>query len=129
MLPRGYNRPTKRKLIPHLFSNILQVVAAADRPLTQPEIVEAVAERLDRCDEELKRQITVGLNDALIYGYLRIKNHRYSVVPDRLDPSERPATTSPVPAKTFGPGTGTRARSGCSALSPIAWIPSSLLVV
>ncbi|XP_017157164.1 uncharacterized protein LOC108165601 [Drosophila miranda] len=85
MQSRGYNRPPKRKQIPHLFSNILQVVAEADRPLTQPEIVEALVERLDRSDEELKRQITVSLHDALINGYLRVKNYRYSSVSDRLD--------------------------------------------
>ncbi|XP_015042356.1 uncharacterized protein [Drosophila pseudoobscura] len=84
MQSRGYNRPPKRKQIPHLFSNILQVVAEADRPLTQPEIVEALVERLDRSDEELKRQITVSLHDALINGYLRVKNYRYSSVSDRL---------------------------------------------
>ncbi|BFG00351.1 uncharacterized protein DMAD_00375 [Drosophila madeirensis] len=106
MLTRGYNRPPKHKLIPQLFSNILRVIADADRPLTQQEIVEGVAERLERCDEELKRQITVGLNDALIYGYLRVKNHRYSVVTDRQDPSERRAMSSSAPQpKTSRPGT------------------------
>lgn len=64
------------------------MVAESDRPLTQHEIVEAVSERLDRSDEELKRQVTVNLHDALIYGYLRVKNYRYSIVPSRLDPNE-----------------------------------------
>ncbi|SPP89159.1 uncharacterized protein LOC117590692 [Drosophila guanche] len=116
MLTRGYNRPPKRKLIPQLFSNILRVIADADRPLTQQEIVEGVAERLDRCDEELKRQITVALNDALIYGYLRIKDHCYSVVTDCLDPSERRAMSSSAPQqKTSRDGTsGTRVQRSVS---------------
>ncbi|XP_017133319.1 uncharacterized protein LOC108149916 isoform X2 [Drosophila elegans] len=58
MLHSSYNRAPRRKLIPNLFSNILQVIAEADHPLTEPEIVEAVSDRLDRSDEELKRQIT-----------------------------------------------------------------------
>ncbi|XP_039498339.1 uncharacterized protein LOC120455902 isoform X2 [Drosophila santomea] len=58
MLHSSYNRAPRRKLIPNLFSNILQVIADADHPLTEPEIMEAVADRLDRSDEELKRQIT-----------------------------------------------------------------------
>ncbi|XP_016946166.1 uncharacterized protein LOC108021883 [Drosophila biarmipes] len=88
MLHSSYNRAPRRKLIPNLFSNILQVIADADHPLTEPEIIEAVADRLDRSDEELKRQITVSLHDALIYGYLRVKNYRYSIVPSRLDPDD-----------------------------------------
>ncbi|KAI8036182.1 uncharacterized protein LOC128260366 [Drosophila gunungcola] len=88
MLHSSYNRAPRRKLIPNLFSNILQVIADADHPLTEPEIVEAVSDRLDRSDEELKRQITVSLHDALIYGYLRVKNYRYSIVPSRLDPDD-----------------------------------------
>ncbi|XP_017133318.1 uncharacterized protein LOC108149916 isoform X1 [Drosophila elegans] len=90
MLHSSYNRAPRRKLIPNLFSNILQVIAEADHPLTEPEIVEAVSDRLDRSDEELKRQITVSLHDALIYGYLRVKNYRYSIVPSRLDPDDHP---------------------------------------
>ncbi|KAH8368094.1 hypothetical protein KR084_006914 [Drosophila pseudotakahashii] len=90
MLHSSYNRAPRRKLIPNLFSNILQVIADADHPLTEPEIIEAVADRLDRSDEELKRQITVSLHDALIYGYLRVKNYRYSIVPSRLDPDDHP---------------------------------------
>lgn len=79
------NQAPRRKLIPNLFTNILRVIANSDRPLTQHEIVEAVSERLERSDEELKRQITVNLHDALIYGYLRVKNYRYSIAPSRLD--------------------------------------------
>ncbi|XP_016980098.1 uncharacterized protein LOC108045324 [Drosophila rhopaloa] len=90
MLHSSYNRAPRRKLIPNLFSNILQVIADADHPLTEPEIMEAVSDRLDRSDEELKRQITVSLQDALIYGYLRVKNYRYSIVPSRLDPDDHP---------------------------------------
>ncbi|XP_030245178.1 uncharacterized protein LOC115564707 [Drosophila navojoa] len=88
MRPNGPNQAPRRKLIPNLFSSILRVVAESDRPLTQHEIVEAVSERLERSDEELKRQVTVNLHDALIYGYLRVKNYRYSIVPSRLDPNE-----------------------------------------
>ncbi|EDW06044.1 uncharacterized protein LOC6585574 [Drosophila mojavensis] len=88
MRPNGPNQAPRRKLIPNLFSSILRVVAESDRPLTQHEIVEAVSERLDRSDEELKRQVTVNLHDALIYGYLRVKNYRYSIVPSRVDPNE-----------------------------------------
>ncbi|XP_017064556.1 uncharacterized protein LOC108103538 [Drosophila eugracilis] len=90
MLHSSYNRAPRRQLIPNLFSNILQVIADADHPLTEHEIMEAVADRLDRNDEELKRQIIVSLNDALIYGYLRVKNYRYSIVPSRLDPNDYP---------------------------------------
>lgn len=79
------NQAPRRKLIPNLFTNILKVIASSDRPLTQHEIVEAVAERLERSDEELKRQITVNLHDALIYGYLKVKNYRYSIAPSVLD--------------------------------------------
>lgn len=79
------NQAPRRKLIPNLFTNILKVIASSDRPLTQHEIVEAVAERLERSDEELKRQITVNLHDALIYGYLKVKNYRYSIAPSALD--------------------------------------------
>ncbi|XP_017045903.1 uncharacterized protein LOC108091291 [Drosophila ficusphila] len=88
MLHSSYNRAPRRKLIPNLFSSILQVIADADHPLTEPEIMEALADRLDRSDEELKRQIIVSLHDALIYGYLRVKNYRYSIVPSRLDPDD-----------------------------------------
>lgn len=79
------NQAPRRKLIPNLFTNILRVIANSDRPLTQHEIVEAVSEHLERSDEELKRQITVNLHDALIYGYLKVKNYRYSIAPSRLD--------------------------------------------
>ncbi|XP_034487987.1 uncharacterized protein LOC117792106 [Drosophila innubila] len=82
------NQAPRRKLIPNLFSSILNVIAESDRPLTQHEIVEAVSERLERSDEELKRQITVNLHDAIIYGYLKVRNYRYSIVPSRLDPNE-----------------------------------------
>ncbi|EDW86335.1 uncharacterized protein Dwil_GK17533 [Drosophila willistoni] len=95
MIHRGFNSAPRRQLIPNLFSNILKVIAEADHPLTHHEIVEAVSERMDRCDEELKRQITVSLQDALIYGYLRVKNFRYSIVQNRLDPNE------PRDMKTF----------------------------
>ncbi|KAH8396266.1 hypothetical protein KR222_007023, partial [Zaprionus bogoriensis] len=79
------NQAPRRKLIPNLFTNILKVIAESDRPLTQHEIVEAVSERLERSDEELKRQITVNLHDALIYGYLRVKNYRYSIVSNQME--------------------------------------------
>ncbi|KAH8420228.1 hypothetical protein KR009_007693, partial [Drosophila setifemur] len=82
----SYNRAPKRQLIPHLFSNILQVISDSDHPLTEHEILMAVSELMERNDEELKRQITVSLHDALIYGYLRVKNCRYSIVTNRLDP-------------------------------------------
>ncbi|XP_030381867.1 uncharacterized protein LOC115629531 [Scaptodrosophila lebanonensis] len=88
MLRGSQNRAPRRKLIPNLFSNILKVIAESDRPLTQHEIVEAVSQRMERSDEELKRQITVNLHDALITGYLRVKNFRYSIVPNGLDPNE-----------------------------------------
>ncbi|KAH8338089.1 hypothetical protein KR059_005641, partial [Drosophila kikkawai] len=81
----SYNRAPRRKLIPNLFSSILQVIADSDHPLTEPEIVVAISKRMNRNDEELKRQITVGLQDALITGYLRMKNLRYSVVTNRLE--------------------------------------------
>ncbi|XP_043660226.1 uncharacterized protein LOC122624632 [Drosophila teissieri] len=103
MLHSSYNRAPRRKLIPNLFSNILQVIADADHPLTEPEIMEAVADRLDRSDEELKRQITVSLHDALIYGYLRVKNYRYSIVPSRLDPDEHPDHNEPSSSITAAP--------------------------
>ncbi|XP_068154782.1 uncharacterized protein [Drosophila tropicalis] len=95
MIHRGFNSAPRRQLIPNLFSNVLKVIAEADHPLTHHEIVEAVSERMDRSDEELKRQITVSLQDALIYGYLRVKNFRYSIVQNRLDPNE------PRDIKTF----------------------------
>ncbi|KAM8719574.1 hypothetical protein ACLKA7_005760 [Drosophila subpalustris] len=82
------NQAPRRKLIPNLFSSILNVIAESDRPLTQHEIVEAVSERLERSDEELKRQITVNLHDAIIYGYLKVRNYRYSLVPGSVDPNE-----------------------------------------
>ncbi|KAH8376303.1 hypothetical protein KR200_001377, partial [Drosophila serrata] len=81
----SYNRAPRRKLIPNLFSSILQVIADSEHPLTEPEIVAAISRRMNRNDEELKRQITVGLQDALITGYLRIKNLRYSVISNRLE--------------------------------------------
>ncbi|XP_017110122.2 uncharacterized protein [Drosophila bipectinata] len=87
MLHSSYNRAPRRKLIPNLFSIILQVVADSTRPLTEHEIAEAVSKKMERCDEELKRQITVSLHDALIYGYLRVKNFRYSIVSSRLEPN------------------------------------------
>ncbi|XP_034111167.1 uncharacterized protein LOC132796258 [Drosophila nasuta] len=83
------NQAPRRKLIPHLFTNILNVIAESDRPLTQHEIVEAVSERLERSDEELKRQITVNLHDAIIYGYLKVRNYRYSIVPSHSEPNEQ----------------------------------------
>ncbi|XP_032594814.1 uncharacterized protein LOC6565745 [Drosophila grimshawi] len=89
MRHKGPNQAPRRKLIPNLFSNILNVIAESDRPLTQQEIVEAVAERLNRCDEELKRQITVNLHDAIIYGYLRMKDYRYSIVQNRFSANEQ----------------------------------------
>ncbi|XP_020805574.1 uncharacterized protein LOC110181966 [Drosophila serrata] len=85
MLHSSYNRAPRRKLIPNLFSSILQVIADSEHPLTEPEIVAAISRRMNRNDEELKRQITVGLQDALITGYLRIKNLRYSVISNRLE--------------------------------------------
>ncbi|KMZ08141.1 uncharacterized protein Dsimw501_GD28773 [Drosophila simulans] len=103
MLHSSYNRAPRRKLIPNLFSNILQVIADADHPLTEPEIMEAVADRLDPFDEELKRQITVSLHDALIYGYLRVKNYRYSIVPSRLDPDEHRDHNEPSSSITAAP--------------------------
>ncbi|KAH8279538.1 hypothetical protein KR044_011918 [Drosophila immigrans] len=82
------NQAPRRKLIPNLFTNILNVIAESDRPLTQHEIVEAVSERLERSDEELKRQITVNLHDAIIYGYLKVRNFRYSIGPSPSEPNE-----------------------------------------
>ncbi|KAH8386664.1 hypothetical protein KR093_001842, partial [Drosophila rubida] len=86
------NQAPRRKLIPNLFSSILNVIAESDRPLTQHEIVEAVSERLERSDEELKRQITVNLHDAIIYGYLKVRNFRYSIVPTPSEPNEQHET-------------------------------------
>ncbi|XP_017030374.1 uncharacterized protein [Drosophila kikkawai] len=94
MLHSSYNRAPRRKLIPNLFSSILQVIADSDHPLTEPEIVVAISKRMNRNDEELKRQITVGLQDALITGYLRMKNLRYSVVTNRLEQLQSRAASS-----------------------------------
>lgn len=115
MLHSSYNRAPRRKLIPNLFSIILQVVADAARPLTEHEIVEAVSKKMERSDEELKRQITVSLHDALIYGYLRVKNFRYSIVSSRLDPSthrsSRNRSDGHAPSSSMAAGTSDHHRS------------------
>ncbi|XP_023163723.2 uncharacterized protein LOC111594511 isoform X2 [Drosophila hydei] len=80
MRQNGPNQAPRRKLIPNLLSSILRVVAESDRPLTQHEIVEAVSKCLDRSDEELKRQVTVNLHDAIIYGNLRNDRNRNDAV-------------------------------------------------
>jgi len=82
------NQAPRRRLIPNLFNSILNVIAESERPLTQHEIVEAVSERLERSDEELKRQVTVNLHDAIIYGYLKVRNYRYTIVPSDLSSNE-----------------------------------------
>ncbi|XP_064538933.1 uncharacterized protein LOC135428765 [Drosophila montana] len=118
MRQNGPNQAPRRKLIPNLFSSILNVVAESDRPLTQHEIVEAVSERLDRSDEELKRQITVNLHDALIYGYLRVRDYRYSIVQSRLDPNEPREQSLNVSSCNASPEQDNRSREEARVKEP-----------
>ncbi|KAH8323179.1 hypothetical protein KR074_008605 [Drosophila pseudoananassae] len=115
MLHSSYNRAPRRKLIPNLFSIILQVVADSARPLTEHEIAEAVSKKMERCDEELKRQVTVSLHDALIYGYLRVKNFRYSIVSSRLEPNSHQSSRNRFagfgPSSSIAAGTSNHHRS------------------
>ncbi|EDW86333.1 uncharacterized protein Dwil_GK17523 [Drosophila willistoni] len=81
-MPVSYNPralPRQRRLVPNLFRNILLVLRESQRPMSDAEIVSALAVNYRRIDPEFQRQVRINLRDGVAYGILRRQLDVYSV--------------------------------------------------
>ncbi|XP_068154729.1 uncharacterized protein [Drosophila tropicalis] len=56
---------------PSVYQALLKLIADIKRPISYTEILDALAERLQRTDIEMKRVVPAALHQAILMGYLR----------------------------------------------------------
>ncbi|XP_017045905.1 uncharacterized protein LOC108091293 [Drosophila ficusphila] len=76
--------PQQRRLVPNLLRSILHVLEENHRPMTDSELLSALAIQYRRNDPEFYRQVQLNLRDGVEYGILKRQRNLFSLRSRRL---------------------------------------------
>ncbi|XP_043659410.1 uncharacterized protein LOC122624046 isoform X2 [Drosophila teissieri] len=74
------NARWRKQPLPDLFNAVITLVRELSRSVSYPEIINSLAQRLQRPAVELKRHVPHTLHAAVNNGYLKKEGNRYSLV-------------------------------------------------
>ncbi|XP_017133322.1 uncharacterized protein LOC108149918 isoform X2 [Drosophila elegans] len=76
--------PQQRRLVPNLMRAIVNILADAQRPMSDIELASILGNHYRRRDLDFFRQIQLNLRDGVDYGILRRQRNRFSLRSRRL---------------------------------------------